>query len=132
MNPGKNSSTELEYFKTNINLVEFAVNQFGYMVDTKRSSENSIVIRKGKHEKLIVTRDIDGHYVYFAPLTPFNNDSGSSIDFIQVRISLTLGQVRLLLRSYQGTSYPPLPAKIARLVSEIKPVNKNTLAVLKS
>jgi hypothetical protein len=132
MNSRENASTELEYFKTNINLVEFAMHQFGYMVDTKKSSENSIVIRKGEHEKLIVTRDIDGHYVYFAPLTPVNNDSGSIIDFIQARMSLTLGQVRLLLRFYQGASYPKLSEKAARLVSAIKPVNKNTLAVLKA
>jgi len=131
MKERENSSTELEYFKKNINLVSFAVNRFGYMVDTKRSSENSIVLRKGEGEKLIVTRDVDGHYVYFAPVTPFLSDSGSIIDFIQARMRLRLGQVRLLLRSYQGASYSHLPEKTARLTQDIKPVNKNTLAVLK-
>lgn len=126
----KNSSTELEDFKRDINLVEFACNRFGYTADAKRSSPNSIVLRKGDSEKVIVTRDMDGHYVYFAPITPFLNDSGSIIDLIQARMNVPLGQVRVLLREYQGKSASPAIAKTARLVKNIHPVTKNTYAVL--
>lgn len=132
INKRENASTELEPFKTNINLVEFAINQFGYTVDVVRSSPNSIVLRKGEAEKLIVTRDVDGHYVYFAPITSYQNDWGSIIDFIQARQRVTLGQVRVILRSYQGTSSPHLPEKTARLYQKIKPVPQNTLAVIKA
>ncbi|MBC8230713.1 hypothetical protein H8E77_14280 [bacterium] len=65
-----NCSTFLSQFKVDINLAEFACNRFGYTVDAKQSSPNSIVLRKGDGEKLIVTKDLDGHYVYFAPITP--------------------------------------------------------------
>ena len=133
MTTPNNDKTELERFKADINFVEFAQEMFGYMVDTKSSSPNSIVLRKGDGEKLIITRDLDGHYVYFAPVTPFLKDSGSIIDFIQKRKSATLGQVRALLRSYQGTSaLLHLPKKAARRVKTIAPVSKNTLAVLKA
>jgi hypothetical protein len=125
----QHSSTELEQFKVDINLAEFACNRFGYTVDAKQSSPNSIVLRKGDDEKLIVARDLDGHYVYFAPITPFATDYGSIIDFIQVRMRVNLGQVRVLLREYQGTNYPHL--KNTSLVAKIQPVTKSTLSILK-
>jgi hypothetical protein len=124
-----NSATELEQFKVDINLAEFACNRFGYTVDAKQSSPNSIVLRKNDGDKLIVTKDLDGHYVYFAPITPFVKDYGSIIDFIQVRMRVTLGQVRVLLREYQGTNYPYLTNQ--NLVSQIQPVTQNTLSILK-
>jgi len=127
---GEHSSTELEQFKVDINLAEFACNRFGYTVDAKQSSPNSIVLRKADGDKLIVTKDLDGHYVYFAPITPFAKDHGSIIDFIQVRMSVTLGQVRVLLREYQGTSYPHLKNKTF-MVAKIQPVTKSTLSPLK-
>lgn len=128
-----NGDIELQRFKTDINLVEFACNRFGYIVDAKGSSPNSIVLRNGAGEKLIVTRDLDGHYVYFAPKTPYPKDLGSIIDFIQARLNVTLGQVRGILRSYQGTSWPPhLPEKTVRRIQRIKPVTQDTLAVLKT
>lgn len=125
---GHNSSTELEQFKVSINLAEFACHRFGYTVDAKQSSPNSVVLRKGDDEKLVVARDLDGHYVYFAPITPFAKDYGSVIDFIQVRMRVTLGQVRVLLREYQGTSYPHLKNNPT---PKIHPVTKGTLSVLK-
>ncbi len=131
MNLRKDDDIELHRFKTEINLVEFALTQFGYLVDTKRSSPNSIVVRK-ESEKLIVTRDVDGHYVYFAPVPLFVNDCGSIIDFIQKRKSVPLGAVRVILRAYQGTSGAHLSPKTAGVVKTIQPVSKNTLAILKA
>lgn len=132
MDHQKHWDIELEQFKTEINLVEFACNRFSYTVDAKWSSPNSIVLRKGEGEKLIVTRDLDGHYVYFAVKTPYLHDFGSIIDLIQTRMKVTLGEVRIILRSYQGTPPPQnLPQKTSRLVKKIKPVNKDILAVVK-
>jgi len=125
----EHSATELEQFKVDINLAEFACHRFSYTVDAQQSSPNSIVLRKGDGEKLIVSKDLDGHYVYFAPITPFTKDYGSIIDFTQVRMSVTLGDVRVLLREYQGTNYPYLTNKT--LVAKIHPVRKSTLSVLK-
>ncbi len=87
---------ELERFKTDINIADVAINM-GYEIDKKKSSRKSIVLKIGG-DVIIVSRNSNGHYVYFNPND--NRDSGTIIDFIQKRTNKNLGQVRKLLRQY--------------------------------
>ena len=87
---------ELERFKTDINIADVA-QDMGYEIDKRKSSRKSIVLKMGG-DVIIVSRNSNGHYVYFNA----NNqqDSGTIIDFVQKRTGKNLGQVRKLLRQY--------------------------------
>lgn len=89
---------ELERFKTEINLVEYA-EATGYEIDPKESSRASTVMRNGA-DKIIVATGRDGHGVYFSVRD--DADNGSIIDFVQRRQGLNLGQVRKELRPWIG------------------------------
>ena len=89
---------ELERFKSQINLAEYAQAQ-GYEIDRKESSRASTVMRSGG-DKIIVATDTDGHGIYFSVRD--DADHGSIIDFVQKRQSLNLGQVRKELRPWIG------------------------------
>lgn len=97
------SADELSRFKSEINLSAYLADQ-GYQLDRKKSCTSYAVMRKGE-EKLVITRAVDGHYVY----TDAHNerDCGSIIDFVQHRRSLNLGQVRKELRPWIGTDRRP-------------------------
>lgn len=112
---------ELEAFKTQIDLREYAA-ESGYLWDRQESWRGSAVMRKGS-DKIIVKRDGDGHYVYFSVKS--DRDSGSIIDFVQVRKRLTLGEVRKELRPWlarAGGSAPPL-------FPRLEPTTRNRVAV---
>jgi hypothetical protein len=94
---------ELETFKTQINLVEYAQNQ-GYEIDSKKSSQNCIVLKDNLGDKILIGVDLnDGHYFYYS--VKDERDKGSIIDFIQKRRSLNLGEVRKELRPWINGSY---------------------------
>jgi 5S rRNA maturation endonuclease (ribonuclease M5) len=94
---------ELETFKTQINLVEYAQTQ-GYEIDPKKSSQNCIVLKDHLGDKILVGIDKnDGHYFYYS--VKDDRDKGSIIDFIQKRKSLNLGEVRKELRPWVNGSY---------------------------
>jgi len=95
---------ELNRFKTNINLAEFAT-AFGYYKDKEKSSINAPVMRHENGDKVVIGKDkADGHYIYFNP----NNDSdnGSIIDFVKNRTGETLGHIRKRLRAWQHNPQP--------------------------
>lgn len=98
---------ELEVFKREINLVEYA-NAQGYEVDQRESSRASVVMRMGG-DKVVIATGLDGHSVYFSVRD--DGDNGSIIDFVQRRRSLNLGQVRKELRPWvtpaTSSSYRP-------------------------
>lgn len=100
-----NLDAELEAFKRDINLVEFAVS-LGYELDHRESSRSSAVLRNGA-DKIIVATDEDGHGIYFSVRD--DRDNGSIIDFLQRRQGLTLGHVRKALRPWTAnpSSYRP-------------------------
>lgn len=89
---------ELERFKREINLVEYAEAQ-GYEIDWRESSRASVVMRRGD-DKIVVATDTDGHGIYFSVRD--DRDNGSIIDFVQRRQGLNLGQVRKELRPWIG------------------------------
>jgi hypothetical protein len=98
---------ELERFKTEINLVEYAFNS-GYEIDKNKSSQNCIVLKDNAGDKILVGVDqADRHYFYYS--VKDERDCGSIIDFIQKRKNLNLGEVRLELRPWINSSYSPTP-----------------------
>ncbi|MEE9398532.1 MAG: DUF3991 and TOPRIM domain-containing protein [Methylococcales bacterium] len=124
-------NTQLESFKTNINLVEYASTE-GYGVDKKESSRSSIVMRHGGYnDKIIITRGHDNHWIYFSVRD--DTDNGSIIDFVQYRRDLTLGKVRQHLKAWVDPepSNRPQPV-IAFTASKIQPATKNRQNVIKA
>lgn len=97
-------NNELEQFKSQINLVEYA-NTLGYQVDRKESSQNSKVLRHGNGDKIVVATGQNGHGIYFSVRD--NCDNGSIIDFARKRTGANLGQIRKALRPWLGGAGSP-------------------------
>lgn len=93
---------ELEQFKTDINIANVAMDM-GYEIDKDKSTRKIMVLKSGG-DVIIVSRNSNGHYIYFNPNNQY--DKGTIIDFVQNRTNKNLGQVRKLLREYinKGTS----------------------------
>lgn len=107
-----NRNDELEQFKTDINLAEYAAAQ-GYQLDRRESCRNSAVMRReSDNDKIIIATDTDGHAVYFSVRN--DADNGSIIDFVQSRQRLNLGQVRKELRPWIGAAPVPVPERICK------------------
>lgn len=124
----ENRKDELDRFKTQINLAEYAASQ-GYQLDRRESSRNSAVMRReSDDDKIIVATDNDGHGIYFSVRD--DQDNGSIIDFVQRRKGLNLGQVRRELRPWCGdsSSYRPLP--IPERIRKPEPSNANRQAAM--
>lgn len=104
---------ELERFKCDISLVDFAQAEYGYELDKKESSGAYFVLRSG-NEKIVVTRDKeDGHDVYF---NTSGGDKGSIIDFVKNRVgdnNIKLVRVRQALRSWAPGAKKPAVKKPA-------------------
>ena len=92
---------ELESFKSQISLVDYAITQ-GFTKIDKESSANSIKLRHPDDGKIIVKPGEND--VYFAPNGSLK--SGTVIDFVQQFHQVNLGQARKILRDYLGTSQP--------------------------
>lgn len=108
----QNRSGELEQFKIQINLAEYAASQ-GYTLDRGESSRNSAVMRReSDDDKIIVATDTDGHGIYFSVRD--DRDNGSIVDFVQRRKSLNVGQVRRELRPWIHIEPMPVPERIKK------------------
>jgi len=118
----ENRSDELEQFKTQINLVEYAAS-LGYRIDKKSSSVNSKAMKSPTGEKIAIMTDKDGHGIYFN--VNDKSDSGSIIDFHQRRTGDNLGQTRKALRAFGGFA----DVQHDKSYTKPKPVDKNTAQV---
>jgi Toprim-like/Protein of unknown function (DUF3991) len=96
---------ELERFKRDINLTEFAAAR-GYRIDRRESSRGSVVMRHAAtDDKIIIAkRGADNHWTYFSVRD--DRDNGTVLDFVQRRDGATLGEVRKELRSWTGSERP--------------------------
>jgi hypothetical protein len=90
-------ASELEAFKTDVNLAAYATSM-GYGMDHTRSSRNSLSMGNSEGDKVVITRAQDGHWIYFSLTTP--KDHGTIIDFHQKRTNDNLGEVRKALRPW--------------------------------
>ena len=100
----ENSDIELDAFKREIDLRQFAVS-LGYEIDRQESWRGSTVLRRGA-DKIVVKRNGNGHYVFFSVRE--DEDHGTVIDFVQRRQNLSLGAVRKLLRPWIGRPATPM------------------------
>lgn len=122
--------TELQRFKTDISLSEYAASR-GYRLDRRESSRNSIVMRHdASNDKVIMTRQHDGHWTYFSVRD--RSDHGSIVDFIQRRTGMNIGEVRCELRPWLdgGRSIDrPLPEHYRQ---DVEPVVRDRQAVVRA
>jgi hypothetical protein len=97
---------ELERFKSDINLIHYAIDRYGYQRDRRESSRASHVMRHpGTGDKIIVRRAEGGHWTYFSVRD--DRDNGTIIDFVSARSRYgSLGHVRQELRQWLGTARP--------------------------
>ncbi len=131
---------QLERFKTEINLVEYATS-IGYEYLQQESSANSAVLRHNSGDKVLVATDTDGQGIYFS----LNNDgdNGTIIDFVQHRRNFSLGELRKELRpwlvhgecSAVGLTAKPEPTnrdRINECLSKLKNLNQPSPQVYRS
>ena len=95
----ENRKDELDRFKSEINLGEYACAMHGFILDKRLSSRCSVVVRHSNGDKLIITRRLNRHYVYF---NVKGEDSGTILDFIQARQNISLGKIRQKLRAWSA------------------------------
>ena len=77
----RNQNSELDAFKREIDLREFAVS-LGYEIDRHESWRGSTVLRRDA-DKIVVKRHGNGHYVFFSVRD--DRDNGTVIDLLQRR-----------------------------------------------
>src|SRR4051794_39828383 len=119
--------SELDRFKRDINLVEYA-ERFGYQRDRHESSRGSVVMRHPtSDDKIVIARAPDGHFVYFSVRD--EKDNGTIVDFVQRRTSKNLGEVRAELRQWLGLPRPDRSP--ADVVPELKPVERDRHEVVR-
>lgn len=123
-----NMTDELDRFKSEISLSDYAQNEFGYELVKKDSSKASLVLKCGG-DKIIITRQLDGHDVYFS--VGDERDNGSIIDFLQRRKSVNLGLVRKELRAWLPGSKRPSIKVPQRLPARAVAVEKDRSEVLR-
>src|SRR5215469_55308 len=104
-----NQDSELEVFKREIDLRQFAVH-LGYEIDKRESWRGSTVLRN-RGDKIVFKRNGNGHYVFFSVRD--DRDHGTIIDFLQRRENLNLGGVRQILRPWIGR--PAMPTQFRKL-----------------
>lgn len=98
-NKKENSQEELENFKKDIDIVDYA-KKLGYEVDIEKDSKNYRALKKEK-DVVIVSRLSTGQSWYFNQHDP--EDKGSVIDFVKTRQNANLGQTRQLLRNFSNS-----------------------------
>jgi hypothetical protein len=94
---------ELERFKTEIDLRQFAAS-VGFTLNRRDSWRGSAVMERGAADKIIITRDDDGHYVYFSVK---DDHSGTIIDLAKRYLSPNFGEIRKALRAWSGAGFVP-------------------------
>lgn len=120
--------TELERFKTEINLSAYAAVE-GYCLLKNESSKNSVAMKHPSGDKIIIARGQDNHWIYFSVRD--DRDNGSIIDFVQNREKCSLGTVRSILRRWTGAGAPsPAPDLFAANVQKSSKDRQAVLAAL--
>jgi Toprim-like/Protein of unknown function (DUF3991) len=121
---------DYEQIKRDVNLTEVAAH-FHYEIIRKESSRNCIMMKYG-HHKIAVTRDEDGHYIYYTIGNPAKIDSGSAIDFVMNRLHCDFqGAVTWFKQEWQHIPDSERPRRNT-YASKIESSSKDTQSVIKN
>jgi hypothetical protein len=96
---------EIDIFKTDISLIDFALS-LGGEIKKDKSTKNSVVV-DFHNTKLVITRNTNGHYIYF---DMFNkNSNGTIIDFYKnvVDKNADFKKTMINLRKFYKSGYIP-------------------------
>ncbi len=122
---------QLESFKTDIPLPDYAVQEFDYQVDQRESYRHQLIMRTAdKSDKIGVARMSNNHWCYYS----FYNldDHGTIIDFLQNRrggkLSFTLAQVREELAQWSGQA----PSQTTIRYPALQPMKKDHFAIVRA
>ena len=98
--------SELHRFKSDIDLVQYAIDRYGYQRDRRESSRACHVLRNvANNDKIVVRKAPDGHWTYFSVRD--DRDHGTIIDFVSARGRHdSLGHVCEELRHWLGIARP--------------------------
>jgi hypothetical protein len=123
---------ELHRFKSDIHLVHYAVDRYGYQRDRRESSVSSHVLRHPvTDDKIVVRKDRDGHWTYFSVRD--DRDHGTIVDFVQRRgRHSSLGEVRQELRQWLGTPRPAPDYEPAPVRSRDRPSPSDAFAAARA
>lgn len=128
---------EFSRFKYEMNLTDYAA-RLGYKIDRKKSTQNSIAMRLGIADKIIISKR-NGAWVYFSVYD--NKDSGTIVDFIRNRTDKSLFEIGTELQTWldghisftPASSYnftpqerKPEPARIKRLFTYCSQATNHT------
>ena len=124
-----NRDDELRDFKTQINLVDFAIS-YGYEIDRGKSTKRETVLRHDAHDKILVTQGEDNHWVYCSVHNQQNK--GTIVDLVQSLEQCNLGEARKILRRWNGFSPAQERARtVEPRAAEQKKSSEEILAYLK-
>lgn len=98
-------SDELDRFKRDINLAEFAAT-YGFVKDKTKSSSRNISMYDPNGYRIVISLSPLGHWQYFSPHDDLDN--GTIVDFVQKVTNCNLGEARKILRSWVGGPASPL------------------------
>ena len=105
-------------FKQEINLTQYAA-YLGYEIDRKKSTLNSIAMRRGHEDKIIISKR-KGSWIYFSVYD--DRDNGTIIDFVKNRTNKSLFEIGKELHIWIGGNVAlPETAKYVHHVEEKKP-----------
>lgn len=122
-------SEELDRFKTDINLTEYAASQ-GYELVRAESSRNSVVMASGG-DKVVIARNQDSnHWMYFSVRD--DDDNGTIVDFVLKRQEQeNMGLLRKALRPWIGESNAPLRRPpVSAFAQQVERVNRDKAKVI--
>ncbi|MCP4287361.1 MAG: DUF3991 domain-containing protein [Gammaproteobacteria bacterium] len=119
--------SELEEFKTAINLTEYAAAQ-GFEMDRRKTSRNSVFMRHPGGDKIIIARELDGHWVYCSVT---DESRGSIIDLVQDLQGGSLGDVRKELRPWIGKGGAVSRPPVKTYAPSVEPTSKDRQAVVR-
>ncbi len=112
------SNLEFPRFKQEINLTQYAAS-LGYEIDRRKSTRQSIAMRKGNEDKIIISRQ-NGNWVYFSVYD--DNDNGTIIDFAKNRTNKSLFEIGRELQVWIGGNINlPEPTRYVSDVQEKQP-----------
>ena len=105
-------------FKHEINLTQYAA-YLGYEIDRKKSTRNSIAMRKSTEDKIVISKR-GGNWIYFSVYD--DQDSGTIVDFIRNRTGKSLFEIGKELQVWIGGNITlPEPTKYVSHVEERQP-----------